>query len=884
MEIQEAKSIFIDLLAIPHDQHEMYIDRVCGENDKLKDRIRQLLNAHLSAGDFLGQTDNRLLLENDTDDTAPDFVGPYRVLRTLGQGGFGTVYLCQQETPITRRIAVKVLRPGMDTRSILRRFEEERILLSKMDHPGIARVLDAGKTANGQPYIAMEYIEGVMVTTYCNNKQLKLHSRLAVFAQVCQAIQHAHQKGVIHRDIKPGNVLVTDVDGKASVKVIDFGVSKAFEDEESDDTITRTMQLVGTPQYMSPEQASTVSADIDTRTDVYSLGVMLYELTTGLPPFDPQRLKSASVGQLEQMIRDIDPQRPSSRVAKLDRTHSHRISTQQGTSIGHIVRDLKGEIDWIILKSMEKDRDRRYPTAYALYEDVNRVLRGDVVRARPPSKVYTVRKFVSRNRASTLVVGLTFLSLITLTGLSLRYAQRINHANEQIESTLNTQEQVLAFTEQMLGGIDPAVARGQDTALFKMILESASEKVNEELSESAEVEVRVRILIGNLYRSIGMYNEAKEQFTHAAFIGDSQMGSAHWQSILARTGLGTVLVDLSEYEQAESIFEKALDDARASLGEKHPDTFIIQSDLAGVYNYLGKTQQAVEAGESLLITRTEVLGSDHNDTMNTRNSLALALKGLGKFDRSKSLFEVVLAYQMEHLGEDHPITLKTRTNLALVYHELELYDQSVEMNTVILEQKIHVLGDQHPSVLVSMVNLAVSLEEAGQDLKSSTLLTDALEKSINTLGEEHQYSLIIRNNLAKNYYRNKDYEQAYEMARISSEGLSQSLGDQHPMTLQGKGNLAEILLDMGSPEEALLIATSIYSSASELFDPTDRRLGMFVERIGKCYRALGNESEAYDYFTRASQLYMSTHGEDSEQYQRVVEALNSLDSNTVLID
>lgn len=882
MNTNEAKSVFFDLLAIPEDQHSMYIDRVCGENEPLKRRVQSLINAHLGAGGFLGDVGRELESAGSSEINTPELIGSYRVIRTLGQGGFGTVYLCQQERPIERRIAVKVLRPGMDSRSVLRRFEEERILLSRMDHPGIARVLDAGKTEDGQPYIAMEYIEGVQITTYCNNKQLVLRSRLSLFAQACQAIQHAHQKGVIHRDIKPSNVLVTEVDGRAVVKVIDFGVSKAFEDQISDDTITRTMQLVGTPQYMSPEQASVDSSDVDTRTDVYSLGVMLYELSTGLPPFDPQRLRSVSVGQLERMIRDIDPQRPSVRVAKLDKSHADRISSQRSESIGHIVRELKGEIDWVITKTMEKDRDRRYSTVNALFEDVERVLRGDVVRARPPSSVYAARKFVSRHRAGTLVASLVFVSLVVITGLSLGYAQTINRANDQISSTLHNQEQVLAFTEEMLGGIDPAVARGKDTELFRTILDSAGDRVNIELADSPEVEVRVRVLIGKLYLSIGMLDEALAQFKSASAIGSETIGDRHVLTIGAYSALGTAYAELSQYAQARGVFEEALEKARAVFGEDHPDTLVILSDLAAVYNFLGDHNQAIAAGESLLSKRLSVLGDDHDDTMATRNSLALALKGKHDYSRAVDLFERVLEHQLIHLEADHPNTLKTRSNLALVYQELGEFDKSIEMNTEILEQKQRVLGDQHPSVIVSMVNLGTSLEKVGDDEKALALLENALEISLGSLGQTHQYTLIIYNNLANHHGRNNEFEMAREFAQLASDGFEQSLGSQHPMTLRGKGNLADILLDMGRAEEALQITAGSETIASEIFETTDRRLGMHSERLAKCFLMLGQNAEAREHYQRAVQIYASSHGDDSEQYLRVREALDELNREPVI--
>jgi len=872
---QEAKAIFFDLIELPEPERETHLHNACAHDPELRTRVLALLRAHTDAGDFLGQVVDAGLTSIpgiDSDAEAPrppEIIGPYKVIRTLGHGGFGTVYLCQQSEPIVRQIAVKVIRQGMDTKNILRRFEEERIQLSKMDHPGIARVLDAGRSEQGLPYIAMEYIEGERITDYCDRHRLDLGSRLRLFSQACMAVQHAHQKGVIHRDLKPSNVLVTEVDNKPVVKVIDFGVSKAVDERDGDDAITRTLQLVGTPQYMSPEQASTLDTDLDTRTDVYSLGVMLYELSTGSPPFDPEKLRSASVGQLERIIREIEPTRPSDKVERLDPDESDRVAVDRSTPISMIVRQLKGELDWVITCAMDKSRDRRYPSAFALYEDVHRILDGEMVHARPPSRIYAIRKLIVRNKPQTIAAALAVIGLLSVTGVSLISSVRIHAANSRIESTLHTQEQVLGFTEQMLGGIDPAVARGKDTDLFRMVLDRASERVDDELHGTPEVEVRVRVLIGEMYRSIGEFDQSIAQMQAAAGIALESMGKLHPQTIAARSALGAVHVELSEHEEARAILEDTYQDSLEVLGRMHPDTLVVLANLVTVYRAIGERDASASAAELLLSARIEILGDQHEDTMAARNTLALVLRSLGAHEQAKELFERVLAFQLEHLGEDHPNTLKTRTNLAQSYQELGMPEQAVRMNEAILEQKISVLGDTHPSVLVSMVNLAAVLQSTGEKQRAVDLLIRAHEISLATLGDSHQYTLTIRNNLGNYYAKNKAYEQALPWLRLACDGLRAQLGDRHPMTIKGQGNLIDVLIGLEGYPEALELSMQTRDLGYELFDPMDARLGMMNERVGICLLKLNRQDEARAYMSAAAQVYRDDPGPDSEQYKRL---------------
>jgi serine/threonine protein kinase len=437
---QREQALFAAALERPAPERELFLDGACHGEPMLRARLEALLAAHeqpaealASLTDDSNSTVNIAPIEEPLDEAVGQTLGRYKLLEQVGEGGCGVVYVAEQTEPIRRRVALKVIKLGMDTRAVVARFEAERQALAMMDHPNIAKVLDAGTTEAGRPYFVMELVRGIKITKYCDQEKLSTRERLDLFIKICQAIQHAHQKGIIHRDIKPANIMVTLHDSVPVPKVIDFGIAKATEGRLTDATVyTQLHQFIGTPAYMSPEQAEMSGLDIDTRSDIYSLGVLLYELLTGVTPFDAQTLVQSGLDEMRRIIREEEPKRPSTRLSTLGMADAAALTKHRQEKLPALVNLVRGDLDWIVMKCLEKDRTRRYETANGLAADIQRHLKEEPVVARPPSAGYRFQKLLRRNKLSVAAGGAVAVALVV--GLGAATVMFVREQKQRLEA------------------------------------------------------------------------------------------------------------------------------------------------------------------------------------------------------------------------------------------------------------------------------------------------------------------------------------------------------------------------------------------------------------------------------------------------------------------
>jgi eukaryotic-like serine/threonine-protein kinase len=842
-------------------QRSAFLDRACSSDQSLRQEVEDLLASSDDArSSFLQSTPlaDEFIANPDGISGAglqagALFAERFQLVRKLGEGGMGQVWLADQTSPVRRQVALKLIKTGMYDEAVVQRFQAERQSLAIMDHPAIAKVFDAGTTPQGQPYFVMEYVPGLPITEYCDGKKLTIGDRLELFLQVCEGVQHAHQKAIIHRDLKPANILVVEVDGKPVPRIIDFGLAKATTPHMAGETLTQLGHFMGTPGYMSPEQADPDVQDIDTRTDVYSLGVVLYVLLAGLQPFESKQRQKPPLDEWLRKLREEDPPSPSNKVST-DRDTFSATAEARGTEPKQLMSLLRGDLDWITMKTLEKDRTRRYGAPSELAADIGRYLNHEAIMARPASAGYRLRKYARRHRVAVGVVAGLVLLLAAFSVLQALQLHRItrerDRANQERDRANQERDYANRITDFMTGMFkvsDPNEARG-NSVTAREILDEASKDMGTGLAKDPEVQSQMMQVMASTYSNLGLYARAHELAKSALDARLSLHGPDDPKTLESMAKFGSILLREGQYPEAERLERQALAGERRIVGPEEPLTLETMGYLAYIQLKQGRyddaeklLREAIEAGtrrlgsedgqvlqaasilgialldqgryveaehqeRQLLDLERRVRGADHPQTLTVMGNLAVAVQNQGHLGEAETLYRDVLAAQQRVLGPGNAATAFTMENLAglLVTEGRPADAEKLSREALAIRLRIH--GPEHPDTLVSKINLAEELFREGHIHEAEKLEREVLATQIRVLGPEEPNSLICRTNLARTLTREGHYQEAEKIAREAYNIGLRTLGPQHPDT-------EVALLQLGKE----LAYEHRYAEASKLF-------------------------------------------------------------------
>jgi len=870
--------------------------------------------------------------------------GRYTLQEKIGEGGMGEVWVAKQTEPVKRKVALKLIKTGIDCRTVLQRFEQERQALALMDHPNIARVLDGGMVGvdtsrgdllpgreatgpQGQPFFVMELVNGLPLNKFCDEMKLTLQARLELFVPICQAVQHAHQKGIVHRDLKPANILVTMIDGKPVPKVIDFGVAKATSGKLTEETMSTGFgAVVGTLEYMAPEQAGFSGEDIDTRADIYSLGVILYELLTGLRPIDAKRLRRAALTEMIRIIQEEEPSKPSTRLSTDESLPS--LAAVRQTEPKKLMALLRGELDWVVMKCLEKQRDRRYETANALARDVQRFLADEVVEAQPPSAGYRLKKFVRRNRGQVVAASLVLIALLagfsgTTIGLFEAWKQEqlaIAAANKERNARLEAERQqvraekgeklagerllqveaekkiavavreflqkkllaqadvsVQAFSQLKDGGPPSGVKTKINPTIRELLDRAAAElsdaRVEANFPNQPLLQAEILLTLGDTYRGIGEAQRAIGFLQRAVAIHKQQNGPQHRDTLHCMFALAWTHKEAGNLDTALSLMEETLMLRKATLGPDHPDTLLSRNDLAATYFDAGQPDLALPLAEETYRLAKATLGPDDPYTLGCMHTLAEVYRAAGKLDLALPLAEETYRLRIGKFGAKNPYTLGTMHTLASLYLAGGNLNQALPLAEEALPLTRATLGSEHPYTIASMRTLAEAYLAADKPDLAVPLAEEALQLTRATLGSEHRSTLMSLQTVIAAYEKAGRRDLVLPLCQEKLNLAKARFGPQHHNTLAAMNNLAKAYYDAGEVDLALPLFEETLRLTKATLGPDHPDTLLSMNSLGAAYLNVGRRDLALPLLDEALNVRKAKFG---PEHPYTLESMNNL--------